>query len=66
MPENPLTPSTMRAVRLVTPGQPVQLHDIPVPTLGPSDVLVRVRAAGICHSDVHYRAGRSRVEPLRD
>jgi D-arabinose 1-dehydrogenase-like Zn-dependent alcohol dehydrogenase len=25
---------------------------------------VRVRAAGICHSDVHYRAGRSRVEPL--
>jgi hypothetical protein len=28
------------------------------------DVLVRVRAAGICHSDVHYRAGRSRVEPL--
>ncbi|MCL4489393.1 MAG: zinc-binding dehydrogenase, partial [Chloroflexi bacterium] len=22
------------------------------------------RAAGICHSDVHYRAGRSRVEPL--
>jgi propanol-preferring alcohol dehydrogenase len=27
-------------------------------------VCVRVRAAGICHSDVHYRAGRSRVEPL--
>ena len=35
-----------------------------VPTPGPGDVLVRVRAAGICHSDVHYRAGRSRVEPL--
>lgn len=54
----------MRAVRLVTPGDPVQLAEIPVPSIGPTDVLVRVRAAGICHSDVHYRAGRSPVEPL--
>lgn len=57
-------PATMRAVRLVRPGQPVEAQDIPVPTPGPHDVLVRVRAAGICHSDVHYRAGRSRVDPL--
>lgn len=35
-----------------------------MPRCGPGDVLVRVRAAGICHSDVHYRAGRSRVDPL--
>ena len=35
-----------------------------MPPCGPGDVLVRIRAAGICHSDVHYRAGRSRVEPL--
>jgi propanol-preferring alcohol dehydrogenase len=27
-------------------------------------VLVRVKAAGICHSDAHYRAGRSPVRPL--
>jgi propanol-preferring alcohol dehydrogenase len=54
----------MRAVRLVRPGHPVELHEIAVPTPGPHDVLIRVRAAGICHSDVHYRAGRSRVEPL--
>jgi 2-desacetyl-2-hydroxyethyl bacteriochlorophyllide A dehydrogenase len=54
----------MRAVRLVQPGKPVELFDIPMPAIGPSDVLVRVRAAGICHSDVHYRAGRSRVDPL--
>ena len=54
----------MRAARLVRPGHPVELHDVEVPTPGPGDVLVRVRAAGICHSDVHYRAGRSRVEPL--
>jgi len=58
------TPATMRAVRLEHPGQPVALHEVSVPTVGAGDVLVRVRAAGICHSDVHYRAGRSRVEPL--
>src|SRR5512146_429842 len=54
----------MKAVRLVRPGQPVELFAIPVPAFGHGDVLVRVRAAGICHSDVHYRAGRSRVDPL--
>jgi 2-desacetyl-2-hydroxyethyl bacteriochlorophyllide A dehydrogenase len=56
--------ATMRAVRLVTPGAPVQDAVVPVPPCGAHDVRVRVHAAGICHSDVHYRAGRSRVEPL--
>ena len=32
--------------------------------IGPEDVLVRVHAAGICHSDAHYRAGVSRAHPL--
>lgn len=54
----------MRALRLVRPTAPIELHEIDVPTLGPRDVLVRVKAAGICHSDAHYRGGRSRVEPL--
>ena len=35
---------------------------IATPAPGPQDVLVRVRAAGICHSDAHYRAG---VAPTR-
>lgn len=54
----------MRALRLVRPTAPVELHEIDAPTLGPRDVLVRVKAAGICHSDAHYRGGRSRVDPL--
>src|SRR2546427_3818586 len=54
----------MKAVRLVEPGQPLELRDVPIPSPGPSDVLVRVKAAGICHSDAHYRAGKSRVHPL--
>jgi 2-desacetyl-2-hydroxyethyl bacteriochlorophyllide A dehydrogenase len=51
-------------VRLVEPGRPLELRDVPIPLPGPRDVLVRVRAAGICHSDAHYRAGKSRVHPL--
>lgn len=54
----------MRAVRLVESGSPLQAQDIDVPAVGPADVLVRVRAAGICHSDVHYRAGIAAVSPL--
>lgn len=45
-------------------GQPLELQEIPVPAIDERDILVRVRAAGICHSDVHYRAGRSPVRPL--
>jgi propanol-preferring alcohol dehydrogenase len=56
--------SSMRAIRLVHPGKPLELMEVPIPEPGPADVLVRVRAAGICHSDAHYRAGKSKVEPL--
>jgi len=35
-----------------------------MPQVGARDVLVKVKAAGICHSDAHYRAGRSLVRPL--
>ncbi|MFH1574588.1 MAG: alcohol dehydrogenase catalytic domain-containing protein, partial [Acidobacteriota bacterium] len=54
----------MLAVRLIQPGHPLQADNIDIPAIGPRDVLVRVRAAGICHSDAHYRAGISPVRPL--
>jgi propanol-preferring alcohol dehydrogenase len=37
------------------------MQEIDVPQVGPRDVLVRVEAAGICHSDAHYRSGVSPV-----
>jgi propanol-preferring alcohol dehydrogenase len=49
----------MEAVRMIEAGQPLELQHIPIPATGEEDVLVRVRAAGICQSDAHYRAGRS-------
>ncbi len=54
----------MKAVRLIEPLRPLQLQDVVQPAPGPRDVLLRVKAAGICHSDAHYRAGRSLVRPL--
>ena len=54
----------MKAVRLITIGSALQEQEIDLPPVGPSDVLVRVRAAGICHSDAHYRAGVSPVARL--
>lgn len=54
----------MKALQLVELGGAIALRDVPEPTLGPTDVLIRVRAAGICHSDAHYRAGRSPAGPL--
>jgi 2-desacetyl-2-hydroxyethyl bacteriochlorophyllide A dehydrogenase len=47
----------MKAVRLIEHGHPLEMAEVPMPEIGPGDVLVRVKASGICHSDAHYRAG---------
>ena len=54
----------MKAVRLIKSGSPLEEQEIRIPAVGAHDVLIRVKAAGICHSDAHYRAGVSPVEPL--
>ena len=45
----------MRAVYTSDPGA-VQVREIPRPTVGPEDVLVRVRACGICGTDLGFVA----------
>jgi propanol-preferring alcohol dehydrogenase len=54
----------MRAVQLVEIGAPLEDAEVALPEIGPSEVLVRVAACGICHSDAHYRAGISSIDPL--
>jgi D-arabinose 1-dehydrogenase-like Zn-dependent alcohol dehydrogenase len=54
----------MRAVRLVQVGKPLEEAEVDLPEIGASDVLIRVAACGICHSDEHYRAGLSRIDRL--
>src|SRR5438874_5114053 len=54
----------MKAVRLLEPGSPLEAQEIVIPPVGARDVLIRIKAAGICHSDAHYRAGVSPVARL--
>lgn len=53
----------MRAARLHAYGGPLVLEDIPTPSPGHGDVLVRVDAAGFCHSDLHVIDGEIRTLP---
>jgi propanol-preferring alcohol dehydrogenase len=43
----------MRAAVLYEFGKPQQLEDVPVPEPGPGEIVFRVEASGVCHSDVH-------------
>jgi len=45
----------MRALMVTGPGQTAVVNT-PDPTVGPRDVLVRMRACGICGSDAMYIA----------
>ncbi len=55
----------MDALVLESPSD-LQLRDVPTPALGSRDVLVKVKACGICGSDVHGYDGSSgrRIPPL--
>lgn len=57
--------SSVRGVRFEADGS-VRVVNLPMPTLGPEDVLVQVLAAGVCRTDLHLledvKAGRR--EPL--
>jgi len=33
--------------------RPLELRDVPVPAIGPEDILIRVRCCGVCHTDLH-------------
>ena len=53
----------MKAARLHAYGQPLQIDDIPTPQPGPGQVLVAVRGAGFCHSDIHVIDGEIPILP---
>jgi S-(hydroxymethyl)mycothiol dehydrogenase len=50
-------PQTVQGVVAREKGAPVTLEEIVVPEPGPGEVLVRVEACGVCHTDLHYREG---------
>lgn len=44
----------MKAARFYEVGKPLRIEMVDVPEIGPNDPLVRVRACGICHTDLHF------------
>jgi propanol-preferring alcohol dehydrogenase len=48
----------MKAARLHEVGKDLVIEDVPEPVPGPGEVLVRIGAAGACHSDLHLIRGR--------
>jgi S-(hydroxymethyl)glutathione dehydrogenase/alcohol dehydrogenase len=49
----------MRAAVAYEVGAPLVVEDLPVPSVGPRDVLVRIAASGICHTDLNVIDGLS-------
>ncbi len=47
----------VRGVVATGKGAPVTVETVLVPDPGPGEALVRVRACGVCHTDLHYREG---------
>ncbi len=57
----------MRAIQKLEPAPGLTLGDVPEPTCGPSDVLIRVEHAGVCGTDLHIADwdewAQSRIRP---
>jgi propanol-preferring alcohol dehydrogenase len=47
----------MKAAVLHAIGEPLRIEEVPTPRPGPGQVLVKVAAAGVCHSDLHQQDG---------
>ncbi len=47
----------MLAARFHAAGRPLSLDDVPIPEPGPDEVRVRVRAAGVCGTELHFVDG---------
>ena len=45
-------------------GAPLEIQEMPVPDPGPGQVLVRVEASGLCHTDIHAARGDWPVKPV--
>lgn len=53
----------MRAAVVPGFGQPLIIEDRPVPEPGPGQLVVRMEASGVCHTDIHAANGDWPVTP---
>jgi len=54
----------MTAARMHRVGAKLKIERVQIPRIAPEEVLVKVRASGICHSDINYRDGLAPVGKL--
>lgn len=55
--------SLMKAAVVREFGKPLTIEMVPIPTPGPGEVLVKVVACGVCHTDLHAADGDWPVKP---
>jgi alcohol dehydrogenase, propanol-preferring len=55
--------NTMRAAVVHEFGRPLTIEEVPIPVPGPGEVLVKVMATGVCHTDLHAGDGDWPVKP---
>ncbi|WP_460529159.1 alcohol dehydrogenase catalytic domain-containing protein, partial [Flindersiella endophytica] len=53
----------MRAAVVRAFREPLHLEDVPLPSPGPGQLLVRIEASGLCHTDIHAAHGDWPVKP---
>jgi len=58
-----VTAKTMKAAVVRRLGAPLSIEEVPVPTPGPGEVLVKIMATGVCHTDLHAADGDWPVKP---
>jgi len=58
-----VTATTMRAVVVPELGAKLEVREMPVPTPGPGQVLVRMETSGVCHTDIHAAHGDWAAKP---
>ena len=44
----------MRALQYTAIGMPPEIREVPTPQPGPGEVLLKMTAAGVCHSDEYF------------
>ncbi|MBS7458247.1 alcohol dehydrogenase AdhP [Coralloluteibacterium stylophorae] len=55
---------TMQAAVVTAFGAPLELREVVVPRPGPGEMLVRIEACGVCHTDLHAAEGDWPVKPV--
>src|SRR5271157_4096877 len=55
---------TMKAAVVHAFGKPLTIEEVPIPTPGPGEVLIKVIANGVCHTDLHAAQGDWPAKPL--